>query len=50
MLAVKNNKKNQNKKYIINYKKDKKEKKEKKEKISGFILCIYKCKFKKLWN
>jgi len=47
MLAVALAKRNQNTNYIINYKKDKKEKK---EKISGFILCIYKCKFKKPWN
>jgi len=50
MLAVALAKRNQNTNYIINYKKDKKDKKDKKEKVSGFILCIYKCKLKKLWN
>lgn len=50
MLAVALAKRNQNINYIINELNYKKEKKDKKEKVNGFILCIYKCKLKKLWN
>ena len=49
MLAIALAKRNQNTNYIIN-EMNEKSKKEKKSKKSGFILCIYNCRFKKMWS